>query len=127
MPRGYRKRKTPLPKQGQIDMVEEARDKKMITINRVDEIPDFKNEAEEAAFWANHEWSDELYETQAEEPPPGVLPPPRTKPVSLRLDEHMIRRAKFLGQRRRQGYQTLMKAWIIERLYEEEKREGLFR
>jgi CopG antitoxin of type II toxin-antitoxin system len=107
-------------------MVESVRDKAMITVNSVDEIPKFQDEAEEAEFWANHEWSDELYETQAEEPPPELLPRARTKPVSLRLDEDTIQRTKLIGQGRQMGYQTLMKLWISQRLYEEERISGLF-
>ena len=56
-----------------------------------------------------------------------ALPPPRprTKPVALRFDEDTLRRAKTLASRRGKGYQTLLKEFISERLYEEEKREGL--
>jgi hypothetical protein len=37
----------------------------------------------------------------------------------------IIQRAKVLAARRHIGYQTLLKEFVIERLYEEEKRAGL--
>jgi hypothetical protein len=36
-----------------------------------------------------------------------------------------LRRLKTLAERRDKGYQTLLKEFVVERLYEEEKREGL--
>jgi len=52
---------------------------------------------------------------------------PRTKPIALRVDESVIRRAKALASRRGTGYQTLLEEFISERLYEEEKRESIIR
>jgi len=48
----------------------------MIPVRRLEDIPDFRNEAEEHAFWSNHEFSDELAD-QAEPFEDGELPPPR--------------------------------------------------
>jgi len=36
-----------------------------------------------------------------------------------------LRRVKALAARRGKGYQTLLKEFVVERLYEEERREGL--
>jgi hypothetical protein len=36
----------------------------------------------------------------------------------------VLRRARSLADHRNTGYQTLLKEFILERLYEEEKREG---
>jgi hypothetical protein len=36
-----------------------------------------------------------------------------------------LARLKRLARKRHKGYQTLLKEFVIERLYEEEKREGL--
>lgn len=59
-------------------------------------------------------------------PPEGLLPPPRsrTRAISLRLDEDLLRRLKAMARRKGKGYQTLLKEFVLERLYEEEKREG---
>ena len=55
--------------------------------------------------------------------------PPRTRgrttPIAVRFDEFTIKRLKELAVRRNTGYQTLLKEFVVERLYEEEKREGI--
>ncbi len=57
------------------------------TIQRLEDIPVFRNEAEEHAFWAAHELSDRLWE-QAEPFAPDELPPPLLKEfVTERLYE----------------------------------------
>jgi hypothetical protein len=98
----------------------------MITVHSFDEVPQFASETEEAAYWATHELGDEILEAMGPVPD-SELPPPRqrTRPVSIRLDESTLSRAKKLAELRHIGYQTLLKEFIIERLYEEEKREGL--
>jgi hypothetical protein len=55
--------------------------KAVIVIERLEDIPVFQNEAEEHAFWAEHEFSDDLWE-HAEPFAPDELPRPRpaTKP-----------------------------------------------
>ncbi|HXC46530.1 MAG TPA: hypothetical protein VNU24_07985 [Solirubrobacteraceae bacterium] len=49
----------------------------------------------------------------------------RTKPVAVRFDEFTLRRLRDLAARRNTGYQTLLKEFVVERLYEEERREGI--
>ncbi len=51
--------------------------------------------------------------------------PGRTKPIALRLDRFTIERLKALGKLRGTGYQTMLKQFVVERLYEEEKRAGI--
>jgi hypothetical protein len=98
---------------------------RMKVVHSLDEIPSFSSEAEEAIFWDTHEMSDELWDSlpSAEDqlPPPR----PRTKPVAVRFDPDTIGRLKALADRKHKGYQTLLKEFVMERLYEEEKREGL--
>jgi hypothetical protein len=57
----------------------------------------------------------------------GILPPARkaSYPISLRLESDVLHRLRVLAARKHTGYQTLLKSFVIERLYEEEKREGL--
>jgi predicted DNA binding CopG/RHH family protein len=95
-------------------------------VESLEEIPVFASEADEAAFWTKHQLSDALL--AAMEPlDEQVLPPPRprTKPVAVRFDESTLRRVKALAARRGKGYQTLLKEFVVERLYEEERREGI--
>jgi len=49
----------------------------------------------------------------------------RTTPVSIRLDRFKLRRLKSLAALRNTGYQTLLKQFVVERLYEEERRAGI--
>jgi hypothetical protein len=51
--------------------------------------------------------------------------PGRTAPISLRLDRFTIQRLTALATLRGTGYQTLLKQFVVERLYEEEKRAGI--
>ena len=98
----------------------------VLEIQSWDEVPAFQTEAEEADFWATHTLSDGLLDEMG---PIGddVLPPARgrTRPVAVRFDQDVIRRLKALADKKHKGYQTLLKEFVVERLYEEEKREGL--
>lgn len=49
----------------------------------------------------------------------------RTTPVAVRFDEFTLQRLKDLAALRKTGYQTLLKQFVQERLYEEEKRERI--
>lgn len=51
--------------------------------------------------------------------------PGRTTPIAIRFDRFTLKRLKALAALRNTGYQTLLKEFVIERLYEEEKREGI--
>jgi hypothetical protein len=99
----------------------------MQPVERVEDIPAFANEAEEHQYWATHSLGDALLngmEPIEDESFPVLRP--RTRPVPIRLSEDVITRAKVLAARRHTGYQTLIKEFIVERLYyEEEKRAGL--
>lgn len=104
--------------------------KSMKEINSEEEIPDFETEEEEAEFWATHSFGEEYLEKMGPVPE-GVLPPatrqPRSRPLSVRFDDEMIQRLKAVAEKKHKGYQTLLKEFVTERLYEEEKREGLLR
>lgn len=96
-----------------------------IEVHSEDEIPEFASEAEEAEFWSTHSLGDEMLRELPPDDP--LLPPPRPRatPVSLRVEQDVLTRTKKLARRRHVGYQTLMKQFIAERLYEEEKRDGI--
>lgn len=96
----------------------------MTLVSSTAEIPVFASEDEEHRFWETHEFADELWDTLPPAPE-EELPRPRTKPVPVRFDEDVLRRVKALAAKRHTGYQTLLKQFVVERLYEEEKREGL--
>src|SRR2546429_8798652 len=98
----------------------------MQIVERLEDIPAFTGEDEEHRYWETHSLGDAILNQMG---PVGddVLPSPRprTKPVPIRFGDDIIQRAKVLAARRHTGYQTLLKQFVIERLYEEEKREGL--
>jgi hypothetical protein len=54
-----------------------------------------------------------------------MIRPGRTTPIAVRFDQFTLTRLKALAALRNTGYQTLLKEFVVERLYEEEKREGI--
>lgn len=102
----------------------------LVPVNNDAEVPAFANEDQEAEFWSTHELGPGLL-TQMRPIEPngeGILPPAReerTKPVPVRFDVDTLKRLRALAVRKGTGYQTLLKTFVTERLYEEEKREGL--
>jgi hypothetical protein len=102
------------------------RSQQYVVINDVSEIPSFQNEDEEHEFWSTHEMSEELWD-KLPPVPDDELPPVRitTNPLSVRFPADTVRRLKTLANRKGTGYQTLLKEFVIERLYEEERREGI--
>jgi hypothetical protein len=103
-----------------------SRRRTLRVVSHLEEIPVFSSEVEEAAFWERHELSDELLAGMGPLDE-DVLPPPRprTTPVAVRFDASTVGRLKALAAKRGKGYQTLLKEFVVERLYEEERREGI--
>jgi uncharacterized membrane-anchored protein len=102
----------------------------MITVNSWSDVPKFHSESEESDWWATHDLGEKLLAemkpvalTKEESAYRGA----RTRPVAVRFDESTLQRVRTLAERRNKGYQTLLKEFVIERLYEEEKREGIVR
>lgn len=96
------------------------------TVERLEDIPAFKSEAEEHEFWSTHEFSDALWD-QAEPFAEGELPParPHTISVTLYLDANTLERLLALSRSQQREYHILLREFVTERLYEEEKRAGL--
>ena len=91
-----------------------------------DDVPEFANEAEEAKFWSTHGLGEEILDQMG--PLDDVLPParPRTRPVVIRFDDDTLTRLRAVARAKGKPYQTLLQEFTVERLYEEEKRAGLF-
>jgi len=70
-------------------------------------------------FWQQEERREKILKMQ------DVVRPGRTTPVAVRFDQFTLKRLKTLAALRNKGYQTLLKEFVVERLYEEEKREGI--
>ncbi len=90
------------------------------------QIPSGMTEEQAREFWDSHEITEQYLE-KAGPVPADDLPEfrPRTKPVSVRLDEDTLQRLRRLAELKNKGYQTLLKEFVAERLYEEEKRAGI--
>jgi uncharacterized protein (DUF4415 family) len=99
-----------------------------------DEVPAFQTEREEQEWWDEHTLSEELLE-QFGPVPEGELPPPREEtitrprkePVSVRMENDLVNRLKALAALKGVGYQTLLRQFVADRVYEEEKREGILK
>jgi hypothetical protein len=101
----------------------------LIPVERLEDIPAFASEDEEDQYWGRHRLGDALLDQMEPVPPEGDewAPParPRTTAVPIRFNDDVIARTKALAAKRNTGYQTLIKEFVLERLYEEEKRAGL--
>lgn len=84
----------------------------------IKQLPDFKTEDEEHAFWATHDSADYLDWSQAK---PTVLAKlkPSTKTISLRLPESMLNELRLLANKRDVPYQSLIKIVLQERIDQE--------
>ena len=102
-----------------------------ILVYSEDDIPEFKSEREEHDFWSTHAFSEEFMDRAVEHSKDEEIPLPpvrkRSTSTSLRLDEDTLARLRHLARKKGKGYQTLLKEFVVERLYEEEKREGVLK
>jgi predicted DNA binding CopG/RHH family protein len=78
----------------------------------------FTTEAEERAWWESHDSSGIIDWSRAE---PVRLPNlrPTTKTISLRLPIGLLERIKIEANKRDVPYQSLIKAWLADRLDQE--------
>lgn len=96
----------------------------LATVHRLEEIPEFASERQEAEFWDTHTMSDELWNSLPRLE--GELPTPGTPMgVSLSLSAELAGRLRALASKKGVSYLALARAFVAERLYEEEKREGI--
>lgn len=113
-------------------MSEQSKSNHLKTVNSLEEIPTFSTEAEEAEFWATHEAGDGLFDAAAGSADTAALmdalpkrprsSSAKSNPTSLRLGTELERRLRHLAQLKGTSYQTLLKEFVLERVYEEEKR-----
>jgi predicted DNA binding CopG/RHH family protein len=81
-------------------------------------IPEFHNEDAEHAFWASHDSAEYLDWGKTERVIfPGLKP--STKTISLRLPESMLDELRQLANKRDIPYQSLIKAFLRERIDQE--------
>lgn len=99
----------------------------LLLVNSTDEIPQAMTEGEEDAFWQTHEYGPALLAQMrpAREVDPGLPPArPRSATITIRFEADVLARLRQVAARRGVAYQTLLKRFVVERLYEEERRES---
>lgn len=108
-----------------------AMNDKKSPVRNLSEVPGLATEKEAREFWDTHEITEEYLESAGpsteEDLPPAQPRTTRTKPIAVRFDEDVLERLKQLADHKHKGYQTLLKEFVSERLYEEEKREGILK
>jgi uncharacterized NAD(P)/FAD-binding protein YdhS len=93
-------------------------------IERPEDIPAFRNEAEEQAYWESHTFSlESVHRMRPAREVDRRLPPARSpsSSVTIRLNADVLHRLRRMAGARGIGYQTLLKQFITDRLYEEER------
>lgn len=78
-------------------------------------VPAFRDEAEERRFWETHDSSNYLDWEKAERVRLPNLKP-STKSISLRLPASLLDRIKIAANKRDVPYQSLIKAWLAEKV-----------
>ena len=79
------------------------------------QVPQFKDEAEERAFWESTDSADYLDWSKAERVRFPNLKPSSTS-ISLRLPNAMLERVKVAANKRDVPYQSLIKMWLSEKV-----------
>ncbi|HTE58350.1 MAG TPA: BrnA antitoxin family protein [Verrucomicrobiae bacterium] len=84
------------------------------------QIPEFKNEQEEAEFWRTHNSTEYVDWSDAKK---TVFPnlKPTTESISLRLPSPLLARLKELANDQDVPYQSLMKVYLNDRVKHELK------
>ena len=79
------------------------------------QVPRFRSEAEERAFWESHDTADyfDLSKAQRTRFPNLKL---STTAISLRLPQGTLDRIKVAANKRDVPYQSLIKVWLAEKL-----------
>ena len=90
-------------------------------MSNIKKIPEFKDEAEERAFWESHESNEYVdWNRAAAVELPNLKPSTRT--ISLRLPESLLDRIKIEANKRDMFYQSLIKAWLADDVDEARKK-----
>ncbi|MFO7954980.1 BrnA antitoxin family protein [Thioalkalivibrio sp.] len=90
-------------------------------MSNIKKIPEFKDEAEERAFWESYDSSEYVdWNRAAAVELPNLKPSTRT--ISLRLPESLLDRIKIEANKRDMPYQSLIKAWLADDVDEARKK-----
>jgi predicted DNA binding CopG/RHH family protein len=79
------------------------------------DIPTFRSEAEERAFWESHDSADRVdWSKAARVRFPNLKP--STTAISLRMPDWLLERIKIAANKRDVPYQSLIKTWLAEKV-----------
>ena len=92
-------------------------------MSKLKDIPNFKSEDEERAFWATHDSTEYINWDNAEIQTIPKLKP-STKTISLRLPEYILDQLRSIANKRDVPYQSLIKIFLKERIDQEIKQLG---
>ena len=81
----------------------------------IENVPVFKTEAEERAFWEANDSADHVDWKNAERTRLPNLEPSSTS-ISLRLPNSLLERIKVAANKRDVPYQSLIKSWLAEKV-----------
>lgn len=87
----------------------------MKKIKKILEIPHFASEDDERDFWATHSFADYAHQFKRVEMDFSALKP-STKPITIRLPEHMIYSLKMMSNKRDVPYQSFIKTILADRI-----------
>ena len=87
-------------------------------MNKLKLRPMFKNDAEEAAFWASHDSTEYIDYSRRHK---TIFPrfKPFAETISLRLPKSLLDRLKMLTNKRDIPYQKLLKRFLLEQVQTE--------
>ncbi|KKP81212.1 MAG: hypothetical protein UR81_C0004G0014 [Candidatus Levybacteria bacterium GW2011_GWB1_35_5] len=82
-------------------------------------IPHFKNEDEEAEFWATHDSTEYIDWKKAVVNPVFPNLKPSTRAITIRVSESLLDSLKMIANKKDVPYQSLVKIFLDERVKEE--------
>lgn len=82
-------------------------------------IPQFKNENEEAEFWATHDFTDYYDVSKAVVNPAFPNLKPSTKTMTIRVPQALLDDLKRIANKKDVPYQSLVKVYLDEKIREE--------
>jgi predicted DNA binding CopG/RHH family protein len=85
-------------------------------------LPKFKNEDEEREFWANIDLTEYFEPSDFKRAFFPNLKPTNTRPISIRIPEYILNKVKNKAGALNIPYQSLMKQYIAEGAFRDEKK-----
>lgn len=87
-------------------------------MNKINKLPNFKDEDAEREFWANHELSD-VFDVKKGANVVFSNLKPSTKTITFRVSESLLGALKSIANKKDVPYQSLIKMFLDEKVREE--------